>query len=182
MNSDVKARRGKTREKVEKKQPASTFDTGRMPVSYCAPYVLDATPCPYYSIPLHLGTSHKCQKIRNIHIRRTSIDSISHRQPARHPAYYPSTPDTMLRIPCCADLSSLGAYGPILTPSGQALPAPPTEQTARDQTATSDDEHPTAKILKKKRRTGGEDGGSKSSTKKSKRATNVVSEAPTRLS
>jgi hypothetical protein len=54
----------------------------------------------------------------------------------------------------------------------------PAEQTAGNQTATSEDERPATERLKKKKRAGGEDGGSKSSTKKSKRATNVVSEVP----
>jgi hypothetical protein len=109
-------------------------------------------------------------------IRRTSIDSISHQQPVRHPAYYPVHPgyQAVLIYP-----PSLGAYGTIPTPSGQALPAPPADQTARNQTATSDDERPTAKLLEKKGRAGCEDGDSKSSMKKSKRAINAVSEVPT---
>jgi hypothetical protein len=138
-----------------------------MPVSCCAPYVLDVSPYPYSPPPPGYipPTLEGC----------ANIDSTSHRQPA-HPAYYPVYPGypAVLLYPL-----SLRAYGPIPTPSGQALPAPPAEQTARNQTVTSDDEGPTAKLLKKKGRAGGEDGGSKSSTKKSKRATNAVSEAPT---
>jgi hypothetical protein len=137
-----------------------------MPVSCCAPYVLDVSPYP----PPPRYIPQMPEDSANI------IDSISHRQPAHHPAYH------SVHLGYRAVLiypPSLGAYGPIPTSSGQALPAPPAEPTARNQTASSDDERPTAKLLKKERRAGGEDGGSKSSTKKSKRGTNAVSEAPT---
>jgi hypothetical protein len=102
-------------------------------------------------------------------------DSTSHGQPPHHPAYYPIHPGYPA-VPIYPPPPP-GAYGPIPTPSGQAPPVPPIEQTAGNQTANSDDERPAAERSKKKKRAGGEDGGSKS-TKKFKRATNAVSEAP----
>jgi neural Wiskott-Aldrich syndrome protein len=101
-------------------------------------------------------------------------DSASHGQPPHHPAYYPIHPGYSA-VPIYPPPP--GAYGPIPTPSGQAPPAPTAEQTAGNQTATSDDERPVIERSKKKKRAGGEDGGSKS-TKKSKRSTNAVNEAP----
>jgi hypothetical protein len=101
-------------------------------------------------------------------------DNIVHGQPPHHPAYYPIHPGYPA-VPIYPPPP--GAYGPIPTPSGQVPPAPPTEQTAGNQTATSDDERPVAERSKKKKRAGGEDGASKSS-KKSKRTTNAVSEVP----
>ncbi|KAI9508573.1 hypothetical protein F5148DRAFT_879965 [Russula earlei] len=100
-------------------------------------------------------------------------DGATHGQPPHHPAYYPIHPG----YPAMPMYPPPGAYGPIPTSSGQVPPAPPTEPTAGNQTATSDDERPTVERPKKKRRAGGEDSTSKSG-KKSKRAANPSSEAP----
>ena len=97
-------------------------------------------------------------------------DSSPHGQPAHHPAYYPIHPGYP---PVPIYPPPPGAYGPIPVPPGQA---PPIEQTAGNQTATSDDERPSVERPKKKKRSGGEDGTSKSS-KKSKRVLNSVNEA-----